>query len=49
MYADDTVLISDSREGLQDILNHLYQLSNDWNIDVNADKTKKLFFAMLVE
>lgn len=40
MYADDTVLIANSRESLQSMLNQLYQFSNDWNIGVNTDKTK---------
>lgn len=44
MYADDTVLIANSRESLQGMLNQLYQFSNDWNIGVNTDKTKIVVF-----
>ena len=40
MYADDTVLLSETKEGLQNILDRLYTYSSKWNIDVNVDKTK---------
>lgn len=30
MYADDTVLIANSRESLQSMLNHLYQFSKEY-------------------
>ena len=44
MYADDTVLFSESREGLQYMLNQLERYSNEWNIEVNVDKTKIVVF-----
>ena len=44
MYADDTVLIAETPEGLQTMLNSLYSYSNDWNLTVNTDKTKIVVF-----
>ena len=44
MYADDTVLISESAEGLQRMLNALLSYTKKWNLTVNIDKTKILVF-----
>ena len=44
MYADDTVLISETPEGLQDMLRALKQYTNEWKLHVNTDKTKILIF-----
>ena len=44
LYADDTVILSDSRKGLQNLLDRLYTYSSDWNIEVNIDKTKIVIF-----
>ena len=42
MYADDTVLISESAEGLQRMLNALLSYTKKWNLTVNIDKTKNI-------
>ena len=44
MYADDTVLLSSSREGLQKRLDSLGMFCKDWCLDVNICKTKILMF-----
>ena len=40
MYADDMVLLSESPEGLQVLLNSLYNYNTQWNLTLNSDKTK---------
>ena len=44
MYADDTVLFSDTPEGLQNLLNSLQLYCNKWKLSVNIDKTKIVIF-----
>ena len=44
MYADDTVIISESAEGLQKQLNDLYDHCNEWKFKVNTLKTKIVIF-----
>ena len=44
MYADDTVLLSESKEGLQNISDNLHVYYESWNIDVNVAKTKGVVF-----
>lgn len=44
MYADDTVLLSDSPAGLQTALNSLSEYCNFWKLKVNAAKTKIMVF-----
>ena len=44
LYADDTVIISDSAEGLQRQLNALYSYCADWKLTVNVSKTKIMVF-----
>ena len=44
MYADDIVILSSSREGLQRRLDKLESFCKDWCLDVNIDKTKVLIF-----
>jgi exonuclease III len=44
MYADDTVLFSDSVEGLQAMLNSLHTYSTEMGLTVNIDKTKVVVF-----
>ena len=44
MYADDVVLISDSEEGLQEMLHTLDAWSRDWRLNINYDKTKVVHF-----
>ena len=44
MYADDTVLISETPEGLQSLLDSLYNYTKKWNLSVNTVKTKVMVF-----
>ena len=44
MYADDMVIFSETVEGLQDMLNVLYNYTQKWNLSVNIDKTKIVIF-----
>ena len=45
LYADDLVLISKSKEGLQNSLNALDKFTKDWFLEVNPKKTKCLVFS----
>ena len=38
MYADDVILLSTSREGLQNCLNSLYAYAEKWKLKVNTEK-----------
>ncbi len=40
MYADDTIIVADSNEGLQNALNCLEDYSRKWKLEVNAQKYK---------
>ena len=44
MYADDTVIFSESIEGLQEMLNCLNIYCYKWNLCINTDKTKVIIF-----
>jgi len=44
LFADDAVLISESKDGLQNSLNSLYTYCEKWNMTVNIDKTKVMIF-----
>ena len=44
LFADDMVLVSDNRSGLQEGLDKLYNYCTDWGLGVNADKTKCMVF-----
>ena len=44
MYADDTVIMSEIREDLQNILDALVAYTKKWNLTVNIDKTKIMVF-----
>ena len=44
MYADDLVLMSVSKEGLQKCLDDLHSYCKKWKLKVNTDKTKVLIF-----
>ena len=43
-WADDLVLISKTKEGLQELLNILDKYSADWKMKVNIEKTKVVIF-----
>ena len=40
MYADDTVLISETAEGLQSMLDALFSYNIEWKCSLNVSKTK---------
>ena len=40
MYADDLVLMSQTKEGLQKCLDRLYEYCQKWKLVVNTDKKK---------
>ena len=44
MYADDLVLMSVSKEGLQKCLDDLHSYCKKWKLKVNTDETKVLIF-----
>ena len=44
MCADDTILMSESVEGLQNMLNTLYDYTRKWGLSVNIKKTKIVVF-----
>jgi hypothetical protein len=44
LFADDTVLFSYSRDGLQMLLDQLYTYCNEWGIIVNTEKTVVMTF-----
>ena len=44
LYADDTILFSDSRDGLQKALDVLYSYCIEWKLEVNPTKTKVIVF-----
>ena len=44
LYADDTILMSESRHGLQKALDALSVYCQMWKLEVNVDKTKVMIF-----
>ena len=44
LYADDMILISTSKEGLQNCLNLLHDYCKQWELTLNAKKTKIVIF-----
>lgn len=44
LYADDIVLLSQSKKGLQNSLNALYDYCDCWKLQVNTDKSKVIVF-----
>ena len=44
MYADDTVLLSETAGGLQKMIDTLHTYSTKWNLCVNTEKTKIVVF-----
>ncbi len=47
MYADDLVILSNSKDGLQNSLNNLQNYCNDWRLRINVNKTKVMVFNKL--
>ena len=44
LYADDIVLLSESAQGLQNLLNKLKIFCDKWNLLVNKNKSKVMIF-----
>ena len=44
LYADDLVLCSDSADGLQNLIDGLYQFCSKWHLIVSLAKTNVLIF-----
>ena len=45
MYADDLVLISKTKDGLQNLLNTLHNFTESWFLRINKSKTKTMCFS----
>lgn len=45
LYADDTVLISESAEGMQKMLDTFRDYCKEWKLNVNVEKTKVVIFS----
>ena len=45
LYADDLILISETKQGLQALLDCLHDFSNKWFLEVNTTKTKSMIFS----
>ena len=46
LYADDTVILADSIESLQNSLDILADYCNEWALSVNSSKTKVCIFSL---
>ncbi|MCU7801013.1 MAG: reverse transcriptase family protein [gamma proteobacterium symbiont of Lucinoma myriamae] len=44
LFADDTLLLSESKQGLQNLLDKLHLYCTKWNVTVNIEKTKVMVF-----
>ena len=44
LYADDIVLMSDTEQGLQEMLNLVHSWCQQWKLNINVDKTKVVHF-----
>ena len=44
MYADDTIIMSSTKEGLQKAINQMCRYCKTWNLKMNSDKTKVTVF-----
>ena len=44
LYADDTVILAESKEELQAALNSMYLYCKTWDLEINASKTKIVIF-----
>ena len=45
LYADDTVLMAETHDDLQNILNKFGEYCNTWRLKANTDKTKVIVFS----
>ena len=44
LYADDTIMLCETREGLQKVLDNLNDHCHKWKLSVNSEKTKVVIF-----
>ena len=44
MYADDTIIMSTTKRGLQKAINHMCDFCEKWKLKINSDKTKVTVF-----
>ena len=44
MHADDLILFSTTKEGLQKCLDSVYEFSNKWKLQINYSRTKCMTF-----
>ena len=44
MYADDIVLLSDTADNLQKLLNYVYEWCRKWQLSINPVKTEVTHF-----
>lgn len=44
LYADDIVILSESKSGFQSSLDILYDYCSNWKLQVNVDKSKIVIF-----
>jgi hypothetical protein len=44
LYADDTVLMAETHDDLQNVLNTFGEYCNTWRLKANTDKTKVIVF-----
>ena len=45
LYADDTLLMAETHDDLQNILNKFGEYCNTWRLKANTDKTKVIVFS----
>ena len=44
MWADDIIILSKTKEGLQQCLNNMYKYCQEWKLEINRKKTKVIVF-----
>jgi hypothetical protein len=42
LFADDLLILSETKEGLQHSLNNLSNYCDNWQLDINVNKTKSM-------
>ena len=45
LYADDTVILAESSDDMQNQINYFYDFCKKWRLKVNIEKSKVLFFS----
>jgi hypothetical protein len=44
LFADDLLILSETKEGLQNSLNNLSNYCDNWQLAINVNKTKSMIF-----